>query len=213
MISPSSPVTRTFRGRLSMALVAMALAACGNLQFQPQPMATYDLGLGERSTLPPTLAPAQIVVLTPPWLASSAMQYRLAWDDPARRRAFAESRWASSPAAMLELAFKRALGPASASGRCRLRIEVDEFVHEFAAPERSAARIVLRAGLLPPRSDVALASREFGVEETARTPNARGGAQAFRAGAQRVGVELADWIETLDRELHGGLNARGRCGA
>lgn len=213
MIASPSLLMQIARNRLSMTAVALALFGCGSLHVQPPPMAIYDLGLGERSALPPTLAPAQIVVLVPPWLESSTMQYRLGWDAPERRRAFAESRWASVPGAMLALVLERTLAQDSASGRCRLRIELDEFVHEFASPERSSTRIVLRAGLLPPRPGIALASREFTVEEPAPTPDARGGARAFRAGAQRLAVELSDWIVTLDRELHGGLNARGRCGA
>lgn len=209
---PSRFFPRLFRSSLPAALFALVLAGCGGLQFQPRQMAVYDLGLGERSTLAPALAPAQIVFVTPPWLESSAMQYRLAWSDPARRRAFAESRWVSGPASMLGLVLDRTLRPDAASGRCRLRVELDEFVQLFSTAERSEIRIVLRAGLLPPRSDLALATREFGVVEPAPSADASGGAQAFRVGAQRLGAELSDWISTLDRELGGGLNAQGRCG-
>ena len=213
MKPPSCLLYRSARRSLPMTLAALVLVGCGGLQIQPPPMAAYDLGLGERSTLAPALAPAQIVVVTPPWLASSAMHYRLAWSDPARRRAFAESRWVSEPAAMLGLVLDRALRPEAASGRCRLRIELDEFVQVFGAADRSEIQIVLRAGLLPPRSDLALATRECRVVEPAPSADASGGAQAFRAGAQGLGAALSGWISELDRELGGGLNANGRCGA
>jgi cholesterol transport system auxiliary component len=213
----TSPVLSClFRRIVAAAWVTLVLAGCGGLQLQPRQLAVYDLGLGERSMLSPALAtelaPAQIVFVTPPWLESDAMQYRLAWSDPARRRAFAESRWVSAPASMLELVLERTLRPDAASGRCRLRVDLDEFVQVFSTAERSEIRIVLRAGLLPPRSDLALATREFGLVEPAPSANASGGARAFRVGAQRLGAELSDWISTLDRELGGGLNAQGRCG-
>ena len=213
----TSPVLfNPFRRTVAAALLTLALAGCGGLQLQPRQQAVYDLGLGERSmpipALAAELAPAQIVFVTPPWLDSGAMQYRLAWNDPARRRAFAESRWVSAPASMLGLVLDRALRPDAASGRCRLRVDLDEFVQVFSTAERSEIRIVLRAGLLPPRSDTALASREFSVVEPAPSADASGGAQAFRVGAQRLGAELSDWISKLDREPGGGLNAQGRCG-
>ncbi len=203
--------SRLFRSKLPAALLALVLASCAGLPLQPGQMAVYDLGLGQRSTLAPALAPAKIAFVTPPWLASNAMQYRLTWSDPGRRRAFAESRWVSAPASMLGLVLERTLRPDAASGRCSLQLELDEFIHVFSTTERSEARIVLRARLLAPRADVALATHEIGVIEPAPSADASGGAQAFRVGAQRLAAELSDWISTLERELDGGLNAPGRC--
>lgn len=197
---------------LVIAFIGSLAAACGGLQLQPKPMAFYDLGIGARSSLPPALAPAQIEIATPPWLEASAMQYRLAWDDPLRRRAYAESRWVSPPPAMLGLALNRALRSEGAGGRCRLRVELDEFIQDFASPDESRVEIVLRAGLLPPRSDKAIAGCEFRAVEAARTANAAGGVEAYRRASARLAGELADWIGALDREPGGGLNATGRCG-
>lgn len=206
------PGHRLARGLLAGA-AALALAACNGFQLQPEPMAFFDLGLNDVRPLPAALSPAQVEVVTPPWLGVSAMQYRLAWNEPARRRAFAESRWVAQPADMLGLALNRSLRAQAGGHRCRLRIEVDEFVQIFDSAERSRVDVVVRAGLLPPRSDAPLALREFRVGEGAVSADAPGGVEAYRVAVQRLAGELAQWIVTLDRESGQGLNSPGRCGA
>ncbi len=201
------------RGGLVALCAAGALAGCGSFQLQPKPMAFFDLGLGEARPLPAALAPAQIEVVTPPWLGVSAMQYRLAWNEPARRRAFAESRWVAQPADMLGLALNRSLRPQAGGNRCRLRVEVDEFIQVFDSAERSRVDVVVRAGLLPPRSDAALARREFRIGEVAPRADAAGGVEAYRGAVQQLAGELAKWMIELDREAGGSLNTGGRCGA
>ncbi len=205
---------RPGRARSILAGVAAAalLCGCGAIQIQPKPVAAYDLGLAERQVLAAELAPAQIEVLTPPWLTANAMQYRLAWDQPERRRAFAESRWVALPADLLGLALDRALLTGGGSGRCRLHIELDEFVQVFDSVERSAVEIVVRAGLLAPRSDSAFARREFHVKEPAPSADALGGVSAYRVAVDRLAGELAGWIVALDRMPGQGLNEQGRCG-
>lgn len=202
------------RARSILASVAAAtlLSACGAIQIQPKPVAGYDLGLSQGPVLAAELAPAQIEVVAPPWLTVGAMQYRLAWDQPERRRAFSESRWVALPADLLVLALDRALLAGNGSGRCRLRIELDEFVQLFDSAERSAVEVVVRAGLLAARSDTAFARREFRIREPAPSADAPGGVSAYRVAVDRLAGELAGWIVALDRMAGPGLNAEGRCG-
>ncbi len=200
------------RSILAGVTAAALLSGCGAIQIQPKAVAAYDLGLSERQALAAELTPAQIEVVTPPWLTASAMQYRLAWDQPERRRAFAESRWVALPADLLVLALDRALLAGNGSGRCRLRIELDEFVQVFDSAERSAVEIVVRAGMLTARSDSPFARREFRVTEPAPSADALGGVAAYRAAVGRLAGELADWIVDLDRATEQGLNTEGRCG-
>lgn len=201
-------------GRCWLAgLLLLALAGCGGFSLQPRPMALYELGLGASAAVRPALVPARIEVASPPWLETTAMQYRLAWNDPGRRRAYAESRWVSPPAAMLGLNLQRALQPAAAPGRCRLHVDVDEFIQEFATAERSHARIVLRAALYPSRSETAVAMREFSGSADASRADASAGAEALRVATDRVVAEIVAWLAALDRGEDGALNAAGRCSA
>lgn len=210
MISGLFPEFPRLRGIVIGLGVAAALAGCSGLNLKPPPMAFYDLGLGAPAGLDPRLAPLRIEVAAPPWLASSALQYRLQWDDPLRRRSYAESRWVAQPSDMLALALERALKPGGSGNRCRLQIEVDEFVQVFDSAERSRVEVVLRAGLVPPRSDEALAQSEFRAAVPAPSGDAVGGVGAFRTAADRLAGELAGWIATLHR-AGSPVDADARC--
>ena len=195
-----------------LTLGAGGLAACSPLSLVPRPMAFYDLGLAEPRPLPPAAVPVQVEVKAPSWLDSSAMQYRLAWNDPDRRRAYAESRWAAPPAQLLAASLRRALSAEGGrSGNCRLRVELDEFVQHFDSEVGSSAQIVLRAELLARQGEVPLATRGFAVGEAAASADARGGVAAYRHAMRQLVAELAGWLSELDRDPARRLNTIGRC--
>lgn len=139
----------------------------------------------------------QIEVQSPTWLDTTAMQYRLAYADQARRQAYAESRWVAPPAKLLEHRLKQRLLPVSMGGQaagCRLRIELDEFVQVFDAPDSSRALLEMRATLLPPRAQIPLAGRSFRLAPAAGA-DARAGAAAFAAASMQLGEEIGTWLE------------------
>lgn len=195
-----------------VALGAGGLAACSGLSFAPRPMAFYDLGLAEPQPLPSAAVPAQVEVKAPSWLDSSAMQYRLGWNDPDRRRAYAESRWAAPPAQLLAASLRRALSAeGGGGGNCRLRIELDEFVQHFDSEVSSRAEFVLRAELLARQGEVPLAVRGFALGGAAASADARGGVAAFRHAARQLVAGLAGWLSELDRDPARRLNTIDRC--
>ncbi len=174
------------------------LAGCSSLVTPPEPMAVHDLGINTAAPAARAEAPASVTVTAPPWLHSSAMQYRLGWDQPSRRRAYTRSRWAAQPDEMLSLSLARGLGAGESTGSgCRLRIELDEFVQTFETPERSRAAIVLRASWLPARGETPLASQRFSVDSDTPSPDAEGGVAAYRAAAQTLNSQIGNWISTL----------------
>lgn len=153
----------------------------------------------------------QIEVQGPSWLDTPAMQYRLSYADRTRREAYAASRWAASPARLLEHKLgQRLLGGAGAvpvqAGGCRLRVELNEFVQDFVKPESSQAVIEARVSLLAPRSDTLLARRDFRVVELAGR-DAPGGVVAMEAAARRFGDEIENWLRQSGSETlkHCGL--------
>ena len=196
----------------SLLIVAL-LAGCTGLPKVAPAYAVHDFGgpdpVAARS---PAVPLRGLEVVAAPWLASTAIQYRLAYAQPTRRQAYVESRWAAQPAQLVELALKRAVrtgGEAGTSGACRLRVELDEFAQVFDEAAASRGVVEARAFLLAPRSDQIVASRGFSLARPAPSADALGGVAALRGGVRQMGVELSDWLEALGREGA----ARGRCGA
>lgn len=196
----------------SLLIVAL-LAGCTGLPKVAPAYAVHDFGgpdpVAARS---PGVPLRGLEVVAAPWLASTAIQYRLAYAQPTRRQAYVESRWAAQPAQLVELALKRAVrtgGEAGTSGACRLRVELDEFAQVFDEAAASRGVVEARAFLLAPRSDQIVASRGFSLARPAPSADALGGVAALRGGVRQMGVELSDWLEALGREGA----ARGRCGA
>ncbi len=195
-----------------LAATLFVLSGCGNLVTPPEPTAFHDLGVGTDPV--PTLAsaPAAILVSAPPWLHSSAMQYRLDWDQPSRRRAYAKSRWAAEPGEMLSLALSRGLSAGEGIGSaCRLKIDLDEFVQEFEAADRSRVDIVLRASWLPPRGETPLANKRFTVTAATSSADAEGGVVAFRNATQDLTAQIRSWIATLDTGSDSTANSYRNC--
>ncbi len=205
------PYRRLQHAGVALCLV-LALGACSGLALRPAPMAVYDLGITSGQSLPPELAPAQLILSTAPWLSPTAMQYRLSWLDPDRRRTYAESRWVSAPADMLGLALDRGLMVGAGGQPCRLRVELDEFVQVFDSSTQSHVEVIVRVALLPARSQLPVARAEFRIEEAAPSADAAGGVSAHRSAAGRLVHEISTWLVALDRASTPGLNTAGRCG-
>lgn len=191
----------SFFRRGSAVLCAGVLAACTSLVTPPVAFSIYDLGPPDTLAPAQRVAPAQIEVRAPSWLASSAMQYRLDYQVPAGRQSYAESRWAGQPAEMLQRLLAGQLGGTRAnSNGCRLRIELDEFAHVFDSPESSRAHILARAAILPPREEAPLVRELFSIRVDAPSPNAVGGVEAHREAARTLVRDLGQWLEEANLE-------------
>jgi cholesterol transport system auxiliary component len=114
------------------------------------------------------------------------MQYRLAYRDAAEIAAFANSRWAATPAEMLRKQLLRAAN--ERLGRCIVEVEIQEFTQVFSARDASEARVDLRAWV---RGG---ATRSWTLTEPNAGANAASGAAAFARAANRAVGELGGWI-------------------
>lgn len=174
--------------------VAGLLAACANPTARRLDQARFDLGPVQAA---PSLAAGvtAVTVDAPSWLSGGAMQYRLAYAEPARRREFADSRWAAPPAELIGQTLERQL--AGRGGGCRLHVELDEFLQIFETPERSAQALAGRATLL---AGAEVVDRHgFFVTRPAPTADARGGVAAAAEAVSALADELGGWLVRSER--------------
>ncbi len=194
-------VTTVMRGMLVLT-AALLLGGCVANTVRQDEAAVFDLG----ETAGPWQAPVLrgVDVAAPSWLGTAAMQYRLAYVDGSRRRAYVDSRWAAPPAELIELALRRRAVASTAVGGavsvdCRLRIDVDEFVQTFDSAQNSRVVLAVRARLVS-RNEQPVASRAFTLERPAASADARGGVVAATAAVQTLGGEMSDWLAALAGE-------------
>lgn len=180
---------------LILGVSSLLLWGCGVGGGQRPEIAIYDLEPAGPidASMPPGLI-GRIEVQAPSWLATSAMQYRLA-AEPGRRRDFAQSRWAAPPAELLEGSLRRHL---TSSGTCRLRLELDEWIQSFGATGDSQAHLAVRTVLTARRGTEPLAVHRFDMAQDAGR-NAIAGASAFATLGRRLATDIAKWAVDQER--------------
>ncbi len=202
---------------------AVLLAGCINLEVGGKAgradLAYFDLAGGQAASpggaTPRAIALRSVDVVAPTWLDVPAMQYRLAYADPARRASFIESRWAAPPPELLQQVLRRQLSGAEsrgAPGPCRLQIEVDEFVQVFDSPQSSSGLIELRAALLA-RADAPVARKTFRASRPAQSADARGGVAALAAATGDLATAIRDWLDASGSDSANGVANAVRCRA
>lgn len=220
---------RTQPGPRRLALLALLLGAAAALggcalADKPQRAAVYDFGPGEAigpragNPSPAALAPLALAeVEANPALDSTALVYRLAYDNVQQLRPYAQTRWSMPPAQLLrqrlraQLGLRRAMlnpgeGVASASQAARagagvrlLRVELEEFSQVFESAGRSAGWVRLRATLVQPApaGEHLLAQRVFSLQRPAPSADAAGGVQALTLASDAAIAELDRWLQQL----------------
>ncbi|HVE53273.1 MAG TPA: ABC-type transport auxiliary lipoprotein family protein [Ramlibacter sp.] len=200
--------------RLIVLAGALALAGCKSLPDKPTEQTMYDFGpapaaasSGAATGLPLQLPDVQVTGI----LETSALLYRLAYEDAHRLRPYAYARWSAEPGELLRQRLRDVLGrdrpvldsAASAALTRRgatpppvLRVELEEFSHVFDSPAASRGVVRVRCTLLESTGsgERLVAQRTFQVERPAPTPDAPGGVRALAAAADGVAQELATWL-------------------
>jgi cholesterol transport system auxiliary component len=189
--------------RFLILLGAFLLTACVGSPPRQSEIARHDLGDPESRWPATRIAISRVDVRVAAWLDSPAQLYRLNYADPLRRQSYAENRWVAPPGELLERWLQRHILSGQNEGAgpgCRLVLWLDELEQRFAAPRTSEVVIAVRVSLQPLRGDAILAQQEFHLAKVAPTPDARGGVQATRAGADALTQELARWLTDLARD-------------
>jgi len=125
-----------------LLIVLATLAGCAGTPRSGAIVSVYDFG-------PPAATPSNassnsgrqmaLEVRAAPWLDAPSITYRLAYDEPLKRRQYAESRWASQPASLLAQYLLQKTGLVAANGgavtSCVTRLSLQEFSQLFETDE------------------------------------------------------------------------------
>ena len=176
--------------RLLVVIAAALVSGCGTARNDGLPR-SYDFGIDAPAAQLPAVRVGQVRAVAP--IDSVEMHYRLAFRNPAELLAFAQSRWAATPA---ELYRKRLLRAAAVgAGRCVLEVELHEVTQIFGARDASEALLELRARLSDGNSP--LAERMFRIVQSGAGADAPEGAAAIARAADRSIGEIAAWTNSL----------------
>lgn len=212
------------RRRLALVTLLLGVAALGGcaLADKPQRAAVYDFGPGDAVGSPvatPTaaaLAPLALAeVESNPALDSTALVYRLAYDDVQQLRPYAQTRWSMPPAQLLRQRLRAHLGlrravlnpgegavanhsaPGADTGLRLLRVELEEFSQVFESSTRSVGLVRLRATVVLPTAagEKLLAQRLFSQQRPAPSADAAGGVHALTQATDAAIRELDQWLQ------------------
>jgi cholesterol transport system auxiliary component len=208
------PVTSTPTRILGAAACALLFAGCASQKGQPTTQFDFGPALPAASTqaagapaaAPPPLGAIVVTDVTGSTaLDSERMVYRLSYADPMQARTYANSRWTANPLQMMTQRIKTRIGQSGAKvlsetdaslGIPLLRIDVDEFVHDFSSASQSSGQVALRASLF--RGHTLVDQKTFVHATPATSADAAGGARALAASTDAIAADIVAWLGTLD---------------
>jgi cholesterol transport system auxiliary component len=183
---------------LAMLAAAALLAACAGNSAALSDI-RYDLGPPVPASAQGPLPPLKVLeVSAPPPLDNDGIVYRMS-TDPQRTGRYANSRWTMSPAHLVTLRLRSALGARAtvltggdAVQAPMLKIELDQFEQVFDNPTQSAGVVAARATLL--QGTRVIAQRAFVARAPAGTPDAQGGVRALAAASDDFVNQVSAWL-------------------
>lgn len=145
-------------------------------------------------------------VTVPPWLDSTHMDYRLGYRGAGAIAAYSDSRWAATPAVMIEhllqnrlLAsgrWRAVLGPrdAGAGADYVLHVKLTDFEQRFSSRSRSKGTLRAVATLVNTHTSAVVAQRRFTFNVVAPTPNAQGGVKSLSRASVQFTQAVEQWL-------------------
>jgi len=182
----------------------VTLSGCTIGPEKRDPPAVFDLGPQRAySSAKPIIDATLLIspVSASPWLDSPNIMYRLSYRDAGRPEAYAQHRWAMSPALLITERLRGRFAAATrgvvgtqdgARADYSLRVELEDFSQSFDATASSKVNVRLRASLIDFNTRALHAQKSFSVERPA-APNAPGAAQSLAAASDAVVEELVAW--------------------
>lgn len=199
---------------LAWVVPALAISACLPRP-RPQPETQfYDFGPQPTTTSAASVGTPLItsaIVVRPPdaplWLDSPALFYRLAYDEPARIRTYAYSRWVASPIRLLGDLLRRRVAESSATvvagddeaaaGEYLLQLQVEEFSQVLDSPTESRAVIRARAALVEHATRQVAAQHAFSIDRKAPSANGAGAVAGLADASRQLSDEVVVWVAEM----------------
>jgi len=199
--------------RLIAVLAAAGLLLAGCASQKGEPTTQFDFGpaapLAAAQAAQPVQDPLAAIVVTDVTgssaLDNERMFYRLSYADALQARSYANSRWTANPLQMMTQRLKTRIAQSgtkvlsetdASNGIPILRVDVDEFVHDFRSAAQSEGQVALRASVF--RGHVLVDQRSFARSTAANSADAAGGARALAASADAIAADIVAWLRTLD---------------
>jgi cholesterol transport system auxiliary component len=192
---------------LACAAALTLLAGCASTK-APQ-LTQFDFGPAVAGTQAAPSPPLGAVVVTDVTgssaLDNERMFYRLSYADPLQARSYANSRWTANPLQMMTQRLKTRIGQAGAKvlsetdaslGIPLLRVDVDDFIHDFSGVSRSQGVVAVRASVF--RGHTLVDQKTFTRATAAATADAAGGARALAASTDAIAADITGWLGTLN---------------
>jgi len=200
--------TNLLRQRL-IALAAAALLVSGCASQKGEPTTQFDFGPAMPAQTQAAVSPIGAIVVTDATgssaLESERMFYRLSYADALQARSYANSRWTANPLQMMTQRLKTRIAQSGAkvlsetdasSGIPILRIDVDEFIHNFSGVAQSEGQVALRASVF--QGHALVDQRSFARTTAAGGADAAGGARALAASTDAIAADIVAWLGTLN---------------
>ena len=196
-----------------IALAAAALLLAGCASQKGEPTTQFDFGpampAASQTQTQTQVAPVGAIVVTDitgsSALENERMFYRLSYADALQARSYANSRWTANPLQMMTQRMKTRIAQSGAkvlsetdasNGVPILRIDVDEFIHNFSGAAQSEGQVALRASVF--QGHPLVDQRSFARTTQAGSADAAGGARALAASTDAIAADIVAWLRTLD---------------
>jgi cholesterol transport system auxiliary component len=188
-----------------LALIAL-LPSCSLGPQSKGPIATYDFGVDTQAAPQRRITPTLLVpnVVSPSWLDSPAIVYRLAYQEAGRPQIYAFSRWTAPPAALLSQRLRARLAIASNGGVIAqadsaradhvVNVDLEEFSQIFDTAQSSRGVVRARVSLISSARRSLSAQKVFSVERPAASADANGGARALAEASEELVAQVIEWL-------------------
>ena len=190
------------------AVLALTLSGCASNKGQPTTQFDFGPATAAAQAQAPAAALGALVVTDVTGssaLDSERMFYRLSYADALQARTYANSRWTANPLQMMTQRLKTRIGQAGAKvlsetdaslGIPILRVDVDDFIHDFGSASQSQGTVAVRASLF--RGHTLVDQRRFVRTTPAVSADAAGGARALAASTDAIAADIVGWLGTLN---------------
>jgi len=200
-------VTKSLPSLACAAAIALLLSACASNKAPPATQFDFGPAVATAQAAPSSTLGAVVItdVTGSSALDNERMFYRLSYADALQARTYANSRWTANPLQMMTQRLKTRIGQAGAKvlsetdaslGIPLLRVDVDDFMHDFSGVSQSQGVVAVRASVF--RGHTLVDQKTFTRATPAATPDAAGGARALAASTDAIAADITGWLGTLN---------------